>query len=238
MGDAIELDDVRTWPECLQQRFAEPSSELAPLTDELLVELLEGRPLRMYHATRLLPHEVDRIKAEGLLRLTHELVQSKLDDAVRVGAMTEAQAVEARAGSIIETKYEGRREGQVCFVLSLDKFEHSPGDVGPLLSSWGGESIYHVAALDPPRRALMRSLGLPSIVAADVPLSTPLPYTSPSLSSVIAWHARPRETLGNETPRSSADVFLTADVPAANIATIWQAGSPEYDRFEGLPSGN
>lgn len=236
MGDAIHLDDVRTWPEGLQQRFAEPSPDRAPLTDELFVELLEGRPLRMYHATRLLPHEVDRIRGEGLLRLTHELVQSKLDDAVRVGAITEAQAIEARAGSIIETKYEGRREGQVCFVLSLDKFEHLPGDVRDLLSSWGGEGIYHVAALAPEHKALLSSLGLPSIVAADVHLSVPLPYSTPSLPPVFASRAGASKPGYDGDPRpSSADVILRADVPASGIGAIWQPGCREYDRFTQLP---
>ena len=47
-----------------------------------LRDALAGHDLRSYHASRLLPHEIEWIRAEGLSLLSPELVERKLTGAM------------------------------------------------------------------------------------------------------------------------------------------------------------
>jgi hypothetical protein len=233
--DAIDVDDQATWPdELLEQVDAwlaalEPGQEypgdLDLPQDEWAPELLAGRPLRAYHATRLLPHEVLRVLAEGLLPLTRDLVESRIAGAHAAGYIEDEDAALFRRTNVFRHDGGRGRRDQVCLILGDTPLRQSRG-VGELLRTWGGEAQY-AASLEP--RDRLKLLGRPTIVVARVHLSVPGEHrTYPHVQKVLCG-AR----LGLSD--SWADVMYRSPVPPQQIVGVWQPGDPGYDRFARLP---
>lgn len=122
MAEAVDPDDMSTWPAALQGCLAEyvrgvdaaatwAADLRLPLTEEQVTPLLGGRPLRTYHATRLLPHEVDSVRSAGLRALSPEHVEQRIADAHAVGAISGQEADRLRAQSVYAKGLQGRRSG-------------------------------------------------------------------------------------------------------------------------------
>jgi hypothetical protein len=242
MGDVIvDPDKEATWPAGLATyiyergaglgNFNQPASDLrlGADGDPSALEQLGGAHLLLYHSTRLLPHEVDWVRNEGLLMLTEELVNRRADAALRAGyldADMHALLAESNAFAAGEAEY---RENQVCFTLGGDVFREDPDAAAPLLEDWGGEAIYRGSANA--KVARVKRLGIPTIIVAGVDIATPpRPEIHPGMAEVF---------LGKHLGLSGswADVFLHRSVGAEHILGIWQPGSQNYDRFPGLPRG-
>ncbi|MCC6497896.1 MAG: hypothetical protein IT193_16715 [Propionibacteriaceae bacterium] len=236
MTTAVDPDDLSTWPTALLAELSDaltkfPTTEYAsdlaiPLSNERLVMLLEGRPLRAYHATRLLEHEVIGIRRDGLRMLTPEHVERRISAAVAAGSITKHDAAMFRAGTVYAIPGPGERDGRVCAVVSRSTFADFPSGVRPLLSTWGGEAIYWRAA--PEARVRLAELGRPSIVVVDLPLLGVSFHAFPGLGPVFAGHLA-------GLAMAWGDVHYFADVPGSAVADIWQPGSSTYDRYPMLP---
>lgn len=239
MSDAVDPDDVRTWPPSLRHTLAECVADVDPaetyacdlegltMSDEQVTALLGGRPLRAYHATRLLPHEVESVRRDGLRALSPEHVEQRIAGALGSSAITTEEADRLRAGTVYAEGAEDGRADQVCAVLGRIAFGENWQGVSRLLSCWGGEAIYWHANGD--TLTMLKSLGSPSIVVLDLPLTAAPWLMFPGLGKSLAGHLGGLLSCG-------ADVIYKADVPASAIVGIWQPGAPEYDRFTNLPT--
>ncbi|WP_326647258.1 hypothetical protein [Streptomyces sp. NBC_01750] len=112
--------------------------------ENAVLEHLEGHLVRARHSTRLLDHEKDAIRAQGLRLLNAGLVNDRLDQAHDLGHLTDAEYETLR--SVNETVPEhrgwGRREDQVCLTMSIAPMTYNIGGIHRLLTYWGGEAIY------------------------------------------------------------------------------------------------
>ncbi|MDB5963496.1 MAG: hypothetical protein JWP59_4790 [Massilia sp.] len=228
---------MSTWPRPLRDALTvalagvEPSTVggdlRLPVSESEVTDLLGGEPLRTYHATRLLPHEVESVRREGLRALSPDHVERRITEAVAAGAITGSEAARMRAETVYATGFQGIRTGQVCAVVGLTAFSEDWRGVWPLLTSWGGEAIYFHAS--PEGAARLRSaLGSPSIVVLDLQLDIADWDMFPGLETVLGAHLAGLSGLG-------ADMFYRADVSASAVVDIWQPGCSDYDRFPDLP---
>lgn len=233
----VDPDDVGTWPAPLREALALEVVDVDPVTpvcdlrlrlsDEDVATLLEGRPLRAYHCTRLLPHEVQSIREDGLRALGPEHVEQRIHDAFVAGAIADADAERLRSEHIFATGDECEREGQVCACVGLIAFsDHEADGVWPLLSWWGGEAIYVHASKE--GREHLRTLGTPSIVVLDLSLGGVTWEVWPGLAQILAG------TLA-DLPEGGGDILYEASVPAPAVTAVWHPGVSEYDRFPALP---
>jgi hypothetical protein len=233
--DAIDVDDQSTWPDELLEQVdvwlaaLEPGQEYTSDLDlpqhEWTHDLLDGRPLRAYHATRLLPHEVLRARAEGLLPLTPDLVESRIAAALAAADIDDGDAALFRRTSVFRADGGRGRRDQVCLILGDTPLQQARG-VRDLLGTWGGEALY--AASREPRDRLMR-LGEPTIVVAHVDLMAAGDHrTYPHLQKVLCG-AR----LGLSD--TWADVMYRSAIPPGQILDVCQPGDAGYDRFARLP---
>lgn len=197
-----------------------------PLSDVEVTALLGGRPLRTYHATRLLSHEVESVRSDGLRALTPEHVEHRIADALAVGAISTVEADRLGDHTVYVKGINGRRSDQVCALLGLIVFSEGSHGVRPLLSTWGGEALYWHANGE--TLARLRSLGAPSVVVLDLPLTAASWRMSNEFGSALAGHLA-------GLLQCTADVFYYASVPASAVVSIWQPGAPDYDRFPDLP---
>jgi len=190
-------------------------------------QLLGTRSLRAYHATRLLDHEVELIREQGLIPLDHVLIERRVELASKRGFITEQERAQLHEGHVFREPPQGRRAGQVCMFVGEQLFDDTAG-LGSLLGIWGGEGVYMASGTQSlvPR---LRQLGRPTIVVANIQVaeweSSPI---HPDLWKVFVGHHLRLSGIG-------ADLFLRYAVPPEWIADIWQPGHPGYDRWSLLP---
>jgi hypothetical protein len=231
----VDPDDEATWPAGLKEHLLSlPLGDspfaadqcIAPDSERYFNELLQGVKVRLYHCTRLLAHEVEWVRSEGLLPLTQELI------ARRVHAFADAcgprltvqEAVQGQEAHAAEERRS--REGQVCLILGSANFE-DPGATENLLGAWGGEAVYRNNS-DAFHGGASLAFGTPSIVIAAVDLVTdPAPMCFPDACKVFLGRLRRLE-------RPCADVHLRRAVPPADILDVWHPGSSGYDRLVAL----
>ncbi|MGW3387355.1 hypothetical protein [Streptomyces cinereoruber] len=246
----VDVDVPATWPRSLADlvgeladdaRYTDHAPEYYQDLDLLSYEgtvlaHLEGHLVRARHHTRLLEHEKDAIRAQGLRLLNAQLVNDRLDQAHMLGCLTDAE--HERLRSVNETvpgqRGWGRREDQVCLTLSAAPQTHHVDGIHRLLTYWGGEAIYwqHCEG-SPALAAKLRSLGVPSVVTALLDLATPVPEGHNVFPSVV--HVFVGKALGHEP--ADADVLYRSPIPPQRIESIVSPGDQAYDRFPHLPRG-
>jgi hypothetical protein len=180
----LDPDDHSTWPPEVVERVAMLDAsvpetecvsdlETADFAESEVRSLIAGRRVIAYHATRLLPHEVDGIRAGGLPPFSRELFDERIRLAYDAGAIDQPardRLLVSHMYAVGEAHRRGRREGQVCVTLGRASFEEVSG-VRPLLSTWGGEGIYYSSgAVD--AQDLLRSLGRPAVIQLRIPVAT------------------------------------------------------------------
>ena len=238
----VDVDDPDTWPEDLANLVraiaADAQSENSDVAEVACSDLgvsgfeqdvrrmLDGKLLRAYHATRLLPHEVAAIASDGLRILNDDLVLRRLDAAYRAGCLTEAERRQLMNG---RTTASGRRD-KVCLFLSRRSITYQAHGLYTLMSTWGGEGIYwahldHDNALG----AKLRTLGVPTIVVTQLDLATPSNiHVFPGLAHAFTGTAL-------DLPDVGGSIHYFSPVPATNIETIIQPGDPDYPLHEDIP---
>lgn len=231
----IDVDDRRTWPRAVRDAVrlvadrlagtASYTSDLRPGDGEedRFRAQLPG-PLRAYHATRLLPHEVSDIREHGLRPLTRDLVHRRVDDALAHGHITLQERDALHGVNVFDTHDADGRRDQVCLFLSRRVLDEDIAAVWRLLTIWGGEGI-HMADGSTEFRPLLTSLGQPAIVVVDVDLHEPH-HTHPVWPGVLKCFVG--RQLGFR--EWGADVMIQGPVPATAIVDVWQPGHPEFDR--------
>ncbi|WP_432079682.1 hypothetical protein [Streptomyces sp. YPW6] len=196
--------------------------------DPRLRELLAGRLVRTFHATRLLDYEVDDIRSSGLLRLTPQLLQDRRDKALNSQVITEKEHRTLTESDAFETDpYVKHRVGKVCVVGNRQLLHDRR--VGDQFSFWGGKAQYSSGAWEDLASDRVKKLGQPALV---VPL---LDVSDPKVAVLTTELIYPfvGSYLGLE--RVGCLIDYEADVPGDRIEAVWCPGDAEYDVFERFP---
>jgi hypothetical protein len=175
MTGVIDIDQRSTWPTDLASAIeiaardfdldALQRTRSTGIDESRMRALLRGNRVRAFHCTRLLEHEVEMVRSQGLRLLTEELIKERLDRARDAGAITDEEHAALLKGNALKTK-KGRAERlgkSVCFVLFGSRTESA--DCAALLETWGGEGIYNTRAASAHLSTLKR-LGRQTIVSA------------------------------------------------------------------------
>jgi hypothetical protein len=237
----IDPDDRKTWPAEVADFVRRAAGAVrgtvqyaykiqAPEAEKRFLEVLRGSTIRAYHCTRLLEHELAAIRAQGLRRLTAELVLERIDRALACKAITPAEAEHFRKKHAFAVGEEENREGKVC-LFSYRQTMDDAHSVEDLLGIWGGEAIYSHVGSEWEKR--LRTLGTPAIIAVDVDVTQPPQgaeehYIHPD---VLAFFIG----LELELEEPNLEIHFQGDIPAGQVAAIWTPEHPEYDRHPGLP---
>ncbi|CRK56927.1 hypothetical protein [Alloactinosynnema sp. L-07] len=242
----MDVDNPMTWPGTLADRvfqLAEQVRGTADLCVELdvwqhaceLCRLLDGWLVRAFHCTRLLDHEVDAIRAQGLRALAADLISSRLTGALNHGHISEAEHAELDETHHFAKPFSRQAQdllaGKVCLALPRRAFDDRPDGFRPLLTRWGGEAIYarHYNGRAPLVDRL-KAIGRPTIVVARVELSDPSRhYMSPSLAHLLVGTVL-------QLPDAHSSLHYKANIPAEHIEQLLQPGDPDYDRHVDLPT--
>jgi hypothetical protein len=128
--DVIDFDNVSDWPIDLSEwlRLLRSSTDEGQRSQivQHIRRCLQGARIRTYHCTRLLPSEVESIKANGLQPSSPELARHKREAAQNAGWPFPFWAQEDPSGKI--WFYHRRPDLDAAIA-------------GPLLRSWGGKQL-------------------------------------------------------------------------------------------------
>ena len=120
----VDVDVQETWPVTVIEfvehwavQVASSTSYAADLAipleaDEEFREILAGHELRAYHATRLLDHEGEMIRSQGLRLLTVELVEERLRMAIRAGVISAQDAGQLLVDNVFARGLAANRQKQ------------------------------------------------------------------------------------------------------------------------------
>lgn len=175
----LDLSQPTSWPTELRQVIDElrpvfiawendlpgKSAALFDVAMKQLGNALQPFSIRGFHFTRLTNDEATEIRLGGLKVLTRELIEHRITNQVNRGSLTSEQAAQ-----LLKTNQarDANRGGMAwfCFYPPVEAFESG---VRPLLENWGGEALYNSNTSDPALGPLLRSIGRPALVQAQVP---------------------------------------------------------------------
>lgn len=178
--DVVDLCRPRTWPSHVTRAVRGSLSNVeldgdVAYYDELdlpvesraeILGALQGLRIVCYHATRLMQHEVEDIRSGGLRPLSPELVQQRLQEAVRRGALSTEVAEELIAPTLVNAA-DASREGSVWFTASRDDIQQTP-NLWRMYRYWGGEVMRHHLREGDRLHALLGQVGQAAVVLAAI----------------------------------------------------------------------
>ena len=239
----VDLDDARTWTTEIRETtksFAEPLRGTTEYTADLSIDpdredtfrlSLQGTFVKVYHATRLLDHEAEDIRNEGLTPASQDLVERRIATASDHGYVDDSVRDGLLSGNLFGAgEYVANREGMVCFFASRSVMDDFIAGIWSLMTTWGGEIVYFGSKLSDTTRARLKVIGRPAIVVAAVELSESwrVHYVAPGVANAFVG-----KYLGFTS--YDFDLHYRGRVPGEQILDIWMPSDPQYDGFPELP---
>ena len=171
---ADEVDRLAAMCRDNPENIGRPSFELEVSSwDESYAEemafrdLIGDRFVAYYHATRLLPHEDQMYVDDGLLVLSDELRNRRLDRVIELyGGEIEVGQLEALRNSGAASRGSSQRSNRLGLlhgVTPLEAIRHGGWGMEVFMTFWGGESFYFDDREDPAITALTAA-SRPSII--------------------------------------------------------------------------
>lgn len=226
--DRLGWTDVRV-------RIDPPPNEYRPAYEYAVAHveaLLRGHRLVGYHCTRLTPDEMRRVRTEGLLALSPNLVQKRLVALVDAGEMTQVECDHFLHSVMLKAhlaNQHGNRTGMVWLCPNRSALRDSFG-VYRLFRSWGGEALYAGFERDPSAAAMLARHGVPVIVKCAVTLPTDALHgcrAANLLSNAV------RHEIEHPEPSPTFDWCVKRDLEPAEVVDIIAFDDPRFEELTG-----
>ncbi len=233
----IDYDQPETWPADVvafldghlailedwvtDQRFASPYQY-----DEIIGELyavLRPHNILAWHNTRLTEREAAAIVANGMFLPSVDTLMKRIDAAQAEGAFPAAIAAGFKRRHQADSP---TRAGRIWFLFTRP---HNDDGIEDFLRFWGGESLYAAIDRDPELGPVLRSVGVPSVVEAAIPIShfeDSLGFESHVARQFCAWRA------GRDYDGLPYDRVL-APLLSAHIRRIISLNDPDFVSLTG-----
>ncbi len=124
-----------------------------------------------WHCTRLTDSEVLQIVSHGMQLPDGAMLRRRIDALVQAGLL--ACEVGARLAQRNQSE-DSNRARRLWFCFFPPRLEGESG-IGRFFRHWGGEALYNSHEDDPETSPLLRAIGTPCIVEADVPVASLAP---------------------------------------------------------------
>lgn len=220
-----EIEVFRAWEFDLPGKAAKSYDQ----SMDRLCDVLQSYQVRGWHCTKLTPEEILEVRSNGLRVLSLALAEQKVDALVRAGRLTpswrDALLQESRAS-------DENRRGMVWFCFFKPRYAGESG-ISRLLSHWGGEALYWAFEDDAEIGPVLREIGIPAVVEADVPVSD-LRSADRVATSVVRSYLK---SLGeNVVEPIATEHYAVRDLSSDCIKRIYEFPSVEFARITGCNS--
>jgi hypothetical protein len=178
----IDLDHTQTWPRDLiaylethydlianwERQTSLVSAQDYDRTICGLCDVLKNYALTGWHCTRLTEAEIAAINTHGMQLPNVEMLRRRIDDLKNNGLITAQIAERLRSKN---QAHEQNRQGKIWFCFFPPYIAGESG-IESLLRHWGGEALYNSHDRDPETGPVLRTIGIPCLVEADVPIAS------------------------------------------------------------------
>jgi hypothetical protein len=192
--------------------------------EHTLMPAMMERSIRGWHYTRLTDDEVADLQSEGVKISTIDGIGRRLDEQVKRGLITDTEAAALFNGSPFHSDQRTSREGK--FWMSSHPLRVDNHGVRPLLSSWGGESVYFWLE-NKELQTLVSSIGTPRVVELAVPMS----LTRHAFSAAQSVASAAAASLGFPAEHTVFDFYTNESLPAAAVIAVHSAGDGRFERI-------
>lgn len=179
------IDSPTSWPDELVKVLDEhhelmvaweisPSTVQATLYDEAVESVgkaLTGYCIRGWHCTRLTDQEITHIIDFGMQLPDEQMLVQ------RINALVSAERLSPEvSGHLIQSNEASaaNRTGRIWFCFFPPRGAGERG-IGRFFRHWGGEVLYNSHEDNPVTSSILRTIGTPCLVEADVPISSLAP---------------------------------------------------------------
>ena len=121
-----------------------------------------------YHCTKLTKKEIESIRTNGLA------LQNAASLSVRIDRLLHAGSIDPETAQCLKDKNqanESNRRSMLWFCF-FEPFIAGESRIGRLFRSWGGEALYNSHEKNSVTGAVLRSIGIPCIIKANVPIAS------------------------------------------------------------------
>lgn len=235
----LDLDDPRKWPAPLIETM-DRTSDIFRAWDRSdgsvsgaafdraygqVWEALQPYSLRGWHCSRLTDEEVYLIIGEGMHLPDGTTLRDRIDRLVISGRLTEDIA------SMLRDENESDARGRAGMLHFTFYPPHLAGEGGieRFFRHWGGEALYNSHEDNPVTSAALRTIGVPCVVEADVPIAS-LGKSGSTSSNIIeryqASHGARRQPGGLEDR-------IYRPLPPNSIMGVHRFPGPEFAKLTG-----
>lgn len=152
------------------------------LHENIITPILFSSRIRMWHYTRLFDHEVDWMKNK-ITPSSLPFLKMRLEAIVKMGHLSQSESESIYEKSPLQ-KEGTYREGRLWGVTVPFPTNHPA--VLPLLSRWGGESVY-CRLSDSPLKEKLRTFGKPRIIEIETSVTDKFNAFSAATTTLEAW---------------------------------------------------
>jgi hypothetical protein len=229
-------------PETPSYELQLEQSGAAEEADGVFRNLLGQRQIALFHATRLLPHELASVRTDGLLVLSDEHRSSRLAKVIEIyGTQLGVESLERlrTAGPLSWNRtHRTARLGKVHGVTPLRiAFEDGGDGLTVFLDNWGGESFYWAATESDELKVTLQHL---------TTLSTPAIVEIGIYAHTLNWYTNLWPVFVGQLdgwPEPWHEFSITQSIPPDQIVAIlgpssdrWPVAPPRHDPSS-LPEG-
>ena len=178
----LDLDRPSSWPAALstyldehrdvfrawEAKSGQVSAPLFEVAMHGLRDILPAYDIRGWHCTRLTDAEVDQVLRDGMHLPNAETLTRRIE------ALAETSLIEPEIALRLKSEHwaaEENRVGKVWFCFFPPGKADEYG-IGPFFRYWGGEALYRCHEGDPVTSSILRHIGTPRLIEADVPIGS------------------------------------------------------------------
>ncbi len=178
----LDLDRPSSWPTALSTYLdehhdvfraweAKTRQASAPSFDQAIYglrDILKAYEIRGWHCTRLTDAEVDQVLRDGMHLPNSETLTRRIE------ALSETSLIEPEIALRLKSENRAAEENRVgkvwfCFYPPGKAGEYG---IGPFFRHWGGEALYQCHKGNPVTSSILRRIGTPRLIEADVPIGS------------------------------------------------------------------
>jgi len=189
------------------------SAHLYDKAHEEILNSLAPYNLKGYHCTCLTDREIDYIRKNGMSLQNLKTLEVRLSNLIQDNLITKEHAISFKNKNQSD---DDNRAGLLWFLFDPPNTTDEDG-IRCFFSQWGGEALYNSHEDDPVTGPLIKNIGHPCLIEADVPISSLSPHSFLT-DKIIKIYLKNRGLPITEP--CELEAYAERDIPAENIVRV------------------
>jgi len=189
-------------------------------------DVLRSFSLVGYHCTKLTREEIESVRLNGLRLQSSVSLADRIDQLVVSGSLDPEVAFRLKA----KNQADDPNRARMLWFCFFEPCLAGQSGIQRFFRCWGGEALYNSHESCHGTGDVLRSIGVPCVVVATVPIASLTDSFYPDTSMVRAYLSKRGHKITNPIEHEG---FSTEDIAAHNIRDVVEYPSNEFLRLTG-----